>query len=178
MDGHLVSLTPSASLTAPGKGLPVSGFLLAKWGQYSTVNGESRKLQSTLHAISMRLAGRGRRCDWNSSEFLFNFKRGIWSPSFLPRDCFPTKGEFPCTYNSAILGQPNEKYFNLKILANYQEGSFRPSIGRTISNCLFFLPPCLSSETSRAQLLCRCELPRLTNNGDFFFLFQSNFLLF
>lgn len=30
MNGHLVSLTPSASLIAPGKGLPVSGFLLAK----------------------------------------------------------------------------------------------------------------------------------------------------
>lgn len=74
---------------------------------------------------------------WQEQLRVFNFKRGTWSPSFLCRDVFPTKGKFVCTCNSAILGQPNEEYFNFKILANYQEGSFLLGINGTISVTAF-----------------------------------------
>lgn len=103
-------------------------------------------------------------------EFLFNFRRGIWSPSFLPRDFFPTKGKFPCTCNSAILGQPNEQYFNFKILASYQEGGFLLGISGTISVTAFssLLPSYLWRP---AELSCCIDAisPGILIMGIFFF---------
>ena len=60
--------------------------------------------------------------------------------------------------------------FNFKILANYQEGGFLLGLSIISVTAFFSPPPCLSLETSRAQLLRRCDLSRHTNNGDFFFL--------
>lgn len=120
---------------------------------------------------------KGGRFNWNSSEFLFSFKRGIWSPCFLPRDFFPTKGRFTCNCNSAILGQTNEQYFNFKILPNHQKGGFLLDISSTISVTAFpsllpaYLwrlaePSCFRDAISRGILIM----------GIFFF--QSKFLLF
>ena len=94
-----------------------------------------------------------------------------------PESSFPVKKKFPCTCNSAILGLPREQYFNFKILASCQEGGFLLGIS-IISVTAFFSPhPCLSLETSRAQLLRRCDLSRHTNNGDFFFFPEQVFII-
>lgn len=133
MNGILVSLTPVS--------LRHSHSLWLPFGWVQAVFSSKPKIQGSYPPPFMPATrswwSRSGRCNWNSSEFLFSFKRGIWSPSFLLRDFFPTKGKFPCTCNSATLGQPNEQYFNFKILANYQEGDFLCGIGSTISVTVF-----------------------------------------
>lgn len=113
---------------------------------------------------------RGGRCDWNSSECLLIFKRGTWSPSFLPKNTFPTKRRFVCTCNSEILGQPNEQYFNFKILANYQEGGFLLGISSTISVTAFpSLLPAYLQRLAEPSCLVDAISPGILIMGIFFF---------
>lgn len=132
----LVSLTPDSHSTWERAR---SLWLLLPWVQ--AIFNSKLKIQGGCPPLFMPSTqgwwSRGGRCDWNSSECLFIFKRGTWSPSFLPKDIFPTKGKLVCSCNSAILGQPNEQYFNFKILANYQEGGFLLGISSTISVTAF-----------------------------------------
>lgn len=119
---------------------------------------------------------RGGGYDWKSSEFLFNFRRGMWSPFFLPSDFFPTKKNL-CTCNSAILGPPKLQYFNFKILANYQEGGF------LLATCSTIFVPAFSSLLPAylwrlAEPSCFVDAisPGILLMGNFFL--QSKFSLF
>jgi hypothetical protein len=69
----------SASLIASEKGPQVSGFLLVEFRHYSLPpkSGEAAFYRSWFMPSIRGWWSRGGGCDWNSSEFSFNFRRGI-----------------------------------------------------------------------------------------------------
>lgn len=88
------------------------------------------------------------------------FKEASGSPVFHLETSFPAKGKFSSTCNSVTLGEPNEQYFNFKILANYQEGGFLPGSNGTIS--------VMVSYSLFLAYLWRRHSLRHSNNGFFF----------
>lgn len=163
VDGSLCLGHLSASIKAPQK--RPQGFLLVEFRQHLAANWKPKEAALDARLLDQRWEMRQAQL---GESFCSTSKEASEAHLFCP-DFFPTKGKFLCTCKSAILGQLNKQYFNFKILANYQEGGFLLGISGTIPvTAFFFPPPLLSLETSRAQLLHRCNLPKHTNNRFFF----------